>query len=175
MGPRRSSRSIDQDPLVDACACVRRSSMAGAPRFARLRCGLSDFLGSLCALQSQRRSVGPQELQCCPCNADCTVVVRGSTPESWCFMQLCGPPPLSPLPKASLPCDMCLSRRVLDAATGSFHVRSRRVLVHMATSAYRRAALKELHAMKGSRAHEHAAVGARLQRLCMLCHVAAAS
>ena len=139
-------------------------------RFARLRCGLSDFLGSLCALQSQRRSVGPQELQCCPCNADCTVVVRGSTPESWCFMQLCGPPPLSPLPKASLPCDMCLSRRVLDAATGSFHVRSRRVLVHMATSAYRRAALKELHAMKGSRAHEHAAVGARLQRLCMLCH-----
>ena len=43
----------------------------------------------------------------------------------------------------------------------------------MATRAYRRAALKELHAMKGSRAHEHAAVGARLQRLCMLCHVAA--
>ena len=105
MGPRRSSRSIDQDPLVDACACVRRSSMAGA--------------------------------------------------------------------HASRACDMCLSRRVLDAATGSFHVRSRRVLVHMATSAYRRAALKELHAMKGSRAHEHAAVGARLQRLCMLCHVAA--
>ena len=43
----------------------------------------------------------------------------------------------------------------------------------MATRAYQRAALKELHAMKGSRAHEYAAVGARLQRLCMLCHVAA--
>ena len=46
----------------------------------------------------------------------------------------------------------------------------------MATRAYRRAALKELHAMKGSRAHEHAAVGARLQRLCIMyavCHVAA--